>query len=279
MFDVGWGELLVIAIVLIVVVGPKDLPRMLRAFGKTTAKMRAMAGEFRTQFDEALKDADLDEVRKTISDARSLNPTNSLREMMNPLRQVGDEIRTSLDDAVKPNSITKPDEDDAEVLSSIQVSEPAPLESEPVVADAAVPAKRTTRGKSTKAKTAKTGTARTRKPKASAGSATEPPAKAEAVPAKAPKKGTRKAAAKTTETAKPATNGSTKKASNRTATKASAAQGTDDTALKAASAARTAKPKTSARKTTAKAAAKPAAARTTGSPDPGLNGAGKTENT
>jgi sec-independent protein translocase protein TatB len=277
MFDVGWGELLVIAIVLIVVVGPKDLPRMLRAFGKTTAKMRAMAGEFRTQFDEALKDADLDEVRKTISDARSLNPTNSLREMMNPLRQVGDEIRTSLDDAVKPNSITKPDEDDAEVLSSIQVSEPAPLESETVVADAAVPAKRTTRGKSTKAKTAKTGTARTRKPKASAGSATEPLAKAEAVPAKAPKKGTRKAAAaKTTETAKPATNGSTKKASSRTATKAA---GTGDAAPKPASSPRTAKPKTSARKTTAKAAAKPAAARTTGSPDPGLNGAGKTENT
>lgn len=110
MFDVGWPELLVIAIVLIVVVGPEDLPRMLRAFGKATARMRSMAGEFRTQFDEALKEADLDDVRKTISDAQKLNPTKSLREAMNPLRQVGEDIRSGLNDAVKPGSITKPEE-------------------------------------------------------------------------------------------------------------------------------------------------------------------------
>ena len=47
MFDIGWTEMLVIAIVMIVVVGPKDLPRMLRTFGRTTAKMRSMAGDFR----------------------------------------------------------------------------------------------------------------------------------------------------------------------------------------------------------------------------------------
>jgi sec-independent protein translocase protein TatB len=49
MFDVGWSEMLVIAVVLIVVVGPKDLPRMLRQFGRTTSKLRAMAGDFRRQ--------------------------------------------------------------------------------------------------------------------------------------------------------------------------------------------------------------------------------------
>jgi Tat protein translocase TatB subunit len=46
MFDIGWPELLVVAIVLIVVVGPKDLPPMLRAFGRTTKKLRSMASEF-----------------------------------------------------------------------------------------------------------------------------------------------------------------------------------------------------------------------------------------
>ena len=59
MFDIGWPEMLVVAVVLIVVVGPKDLPRMLRAFGRTTSKMRSMAGDFRKQFDEALKEAEL----------------------------------------------------------------------------------------------------------------------------------------------------------------------------------------------------------------------------
>ncbi len=63
MFDVGWSELLIIAVVLIVVVGPKDLPPMLRAFGKMTARARKVAGEFRAQFDEALREAELDDVR------------------------------------------------------------------------------------------------------------------------------------------------------------------------------------------------------------------------
>ena len=74
MFDIGWTEMLVIAVVMIVVVGPKDLPRMLRTFGKTTAKLRAMAGDFQKQFNEALKEAELDDVKKSVDELRSLNP-------------------------------------------------------------------------------------------------------------------------------------------------------------------------------------------------------------
>lgn len=101
MLDIGWTELLVIAIVLIVVVGPKDLPPMLRAFGKMTTNLRKMAGEFRSQFDEALKESELDDVRKTISDAQRLNPTNALRDAINPLRQMGQEIRADLQKATQ----------------------------------------------------------------------------------------------------------------------------------------------------------------------------------
>lgn len=104
MFDFGWGEILVVAIVLIIVVGPKDLPRMLRTFGRTMSKLRSMAGEFRTQFDEALKEAELDDVRKTIGDAKKLNPTRDLREAMNPLRKAGQEIRADLDRTMKDKS-------------------------------------------------------------------------------------------------------------------------------------------------------------------------------
>ena len=102
MFDIGWTELLVIAVVLIVVVGPKDLPPMLRAFGKMTQRARKVAGEFRAQFDEALREAELDDVRQTISDAQRLNPVNSLREAMNPLRQMGNEIKADLQKASTP---------------------------------------------------------------------------------------------------------------------------------------------------------------------------------
>lgn len=103
MLDIGWTELVVIAIVLIVVVGPKDLPPMLRAFGRMTSKLRGMASDFRQQFDEALREADLEDVRKTISDAQSLNPANALRDAMNPLRQIGNEIKSDLQKAASPD--------------------------------------------------------------------------------------------------------------------------------------------------------------------------------
>jgi sec-independent protein translocase protein TatB len=104
MLDIGWTELLVIAVVLIVVVGPKDLPPMLRAFGKMMTNFRKMAGEFRTQFDDALRESEMDDVRKTISDAQKLNPTNALRDAMNPLRQMGQDIKADLQKATQPPS-------------------------------------------------------------------------------------------------------------------------------------------------------------------------------
>lgn len=104
MFDLGWPEIMVIAIVLIVVVGPKDLPRMLRTFGRTTSKLRSMAGDFRKQFDEALQEAELDDVKSIVDDARKLDPRNEIRKHLNPLEQVGRDIRSGLDEAMKPQA-------------------------------------------------------------------------------------------------------------------------------------------------------------------------------
>lgn len=108
MFDIGWPELLVVAIVLIVVVGPKDLPPMLRAFGRTTKKLRAMASEFRGQFDDALREAELDDVKKTFEDARKLNPMQNLRDAVNPLKDTAKGIKADLEKSVKtPSSATE----------------------------------------------------------------------------------------------------------------------------------------------------------------------------
>lgn len=98
MFEIGWSELLVIGVVLIVVVGPKDLPKMLRTFGKTTTQLKRMAGDFRKQFDEALREAELDEVRDNL---KSIDPTKDIRKAMNPIRAVGEEIRSGLMAATK----------------------------------------------------------------------------------------------------------------------------------------------------------------------------------
>ncbi len=103
MFDIGWTEMLVIAIVMIVVVGPKDLPRMLRTFGKTTAKLRSMAGDFQKQFNEALKEAELEDVKKSVDDLRSFNPANEIKKQLNPFEKAAQDIRSGLDSALKPS--------------------------------------------------------------------------------------------------------------------------------------------------------------------------------
>lgn len=68
MFDIGWSELLVIGVVAIVVVGPKELPRLMRTFGHYTGKLRAMASDFQRQFEDAVRDSEIDEVRKAMQD-------------------------------------------------------------------------------------------------------------------------------------------------------------------------------------------------------------------
>jgi sec-independent protein translocase protein TatB len=93
MFEVGYSELLVIAIVLIVVIGPKDLPKMLRAFGKAMTRFRQVSGDFRRQFDEALKESELGEVKKAIDSARGLDPRVQIRNALNPLTSAVNDVK------------------------------------------------------------------------------------------------------------------------------------------------------------------------------------------
>jgi sec-independent protein translocase protein TatB len=147
MFEVGWTEMLVIAIVMIVVVGPKDLPKMLRQFGRTTAKLRSMAGDFRRQFDEALREAELDDVKKSVDQLRSLNPANEVRKQLNPFAQAAQDVRAGLETAMKPKpqapmaaepapSIPVPAEPLKAGPTELPSAEPAPVAAPPPVMDA-----------------------------------------------------------------------------------------------------------------------------------------------
>jgi len=84
MFDIGWTELLVIACVAIIVVGPKDLPRMLRSLGQTMGKLRRMSREFQSTFNDALreaeKQADIADMKKQVEDAANFNPLGDLKK-------------------------------------------------------------------------------------------------------------------------------------------------------------------------------------------------------
>ncbi|WP_054311555.1 Sec-independent protein translocase protein TatB [Mesorhizobium sp. 1M-11] len=121
MFEVGWTEMLVIAIVMIVVVGPKDLPNMLRTFGRTVAKLRSMAGDFQKQFNDALKEAELDDVKKSVDELRGLNPAAQIRKQLNPFEQAAADVRAGVDNMMKP----KPAEDPtAPAAGEPQATEP-----------------------------------------------------------------------------------------------------------------------------------------------------------
>jgi sec-independent protein translocase protein TatB len=120
MFEIGWSEMLVIAIVMIVVVGPKDLPKMLRTVGKMTTKLRGMAGDFQKQFNDALKEAELDDVKKSIDELRGLNPTNEIKKHINPFEKAASDVRSGLDAAMKP----KPDTAAQAANPEVHVAEP-----------------------------------------------------------------------------------------------------------------------------------------------------------
>lgn len=98
--DFGWTELLVISIVLIVVIGPKDLPKVLRGFGRTMTSVRRMAGDFRKQFDDALREAELDDVRRLADDVRSLDPRRQIKDALDPLAEAGREIDADMKKAM-----------------------------------------------------------------------------------------------------------------------------------------------------------------------------------
>jgi sec-independent protein translocase protein TatB len=77
---IGSSELFVIALVALIVVGPKDLPGMLRKLGQFVSKMRSMANDFRPSFDEMARQSELDELRKEVEALRSGSYMNPLRD-------------------------------------------------------------------------------------------------------------------------------------------------------------------------------------------------------
>ncbi len=79
MFDIGWSELLIIAVVAIVVVGPKDLPRLMRTFGHYAGKLRRAAADFQRQFEDAIRETELEEVKKAIDSVRSTDTVVDLK--------------------------------------------------------------------------------------------------------------------------------------------------------------------------------------------------------
>ena len=68
MFDIAWSELLIIGVVALIVIGPKELPTVLRAVGQWMGKIRRMASEFQSQFQEAMREAEMADIKKQVDE-------------------------------------------------------------------------------------------------------------------------------------------------------------------------------------------------------------------
>ena len=95
MFDIGWSELLVIGIVALIVIGPKELPGALRTLGLWMGKVRRMAAEFQGQFQEAMREAEIDQLKKDMDEmaAKAKDYTQ-----FDPIEDVRRDIEKSMGD-------------------------------------------------------------------------------------------------------------------------------------------------------------------------------------
>jgi sec-independent protein translocase protein TatB len=90
MFDFAWSEIALIAGVALLVIGPKDLPVALRAISGFVKKARRMAGEFQSHVDEMMRDADLKDVRDSISEIRNFDFRGKVAKVIDPDRTLRD---------------------------------------------------------------------------------------------------------------------------------------------------------------------------------------------
>jgi sec-independent protein translocase protein TatB len=89
MFDIGWSEMALILLVALVVIGPRDLPRVARTMGKWVAKGRAMAREFQTAIEDMAREAELDKVKSEIEKAGRTNLGKTIEKTIDPKGELG----------------------------------------------------------------------------------------------------------------------------------------------------------------------------------------------
>jgi sec-independent protein translocase protein TatB len=120
MFDISWTEFLLIGVVALIVIGPKELPGVLRTLGQYTRKVRGMAADFQNQFNEAMREAEMADLKKEVdSMAHDFKNFDPLKDVRADVDAMGKDIESSLTATPAPKS-------DATVTSeAVPQAEPA----------------------------------------------------------------------------------------------------------------------------------------------------------
>jgi sec-independent protein translocase protein TatB len=144
MFDIGWSELVVIAVVALIAIGPKELPGVLRMVGQWMGKARKMAAEFQGQFQEAMREAEMADLKKSFDEVKDAATGFTSGNVMTSLQKdVGDALRIEdIDKAAADTSamsaldVPAPAASETAALPAAAAPEPAPLGLQPAAPDA-----------------------------------------------------------------------------------------------------------------------------------------------
>lgn len=139
MFDVSWSELLILGVVTLIFVGPKELPRFLNTLGRYLGAVRRQANEFRSVFEQAMREAEMDEIKKevqalnegvrtSLNDAtRSVESVRQAARVEEPKAAASSEQAKAVTPAEPPKAVTS-----TETNPEISSAQPAPVTSPPV---------------------------------------------------------------------------------------------------------------------------------------------------
>jgi sec-independent protein translocase protein TatB len=126
MFDIGWSELVVIAVVALIAIGPKELPGVLRMVGQWMGKARKMAAEFQGQFQEAMREAEMADLKKSFDEVKEAASSFTGGNLMTSLQR-------DVDKALDLEGVEKPAETtEAAIEPPTAATTPEPAASEPL---------------------------------------------------------------------------------------------------------------------------------------------------
>jgi sec-independent protein translocase protein TatB len=109
MFDISWTEFLLIGVVALIVIGPKELPGVLRTLGQWTRKVRSMANDFQNQFQEAMREAEMADLKKEVDDvAKDLGKFDPIKDVRDNVEAMSKDLEKSLDSPPKPEAKSEP---------------------------------------------------------------------------------------------------------------------------------------------------------------------------
>ncbi len=93
MLDIGWAEMGVVAVIALLVIGPKELPRTMRQVAHWFGKAKGLAREFQSGLDDIVREADLDDARKALNATRDFSPKKIISDTIDPTGSVNEEIK------------------------------------------------------------------------------------------------------------------------------------------------------------------------------------------